>query len=185
MFIEPLLDSQCLLREQEYLDQWCGTSMCYNTKKTAQLNSDESNQKIGKSLVGHRHTEASKQKMSRSALNRETNENIFRGRKRSIQALLEYRKNHGDILEKKRIEGLRGSKKSESWKRVMSEKMTGRILTSEWKEKISISQKGIPKPPRSKEHQEKLNAANRGKKRSPETCQKLSEALKLYYGKKP
>jgi len=178
---EPLTESQCLLREQEYLDRWYGNDMCYNAKKTAQLNSDEANQQIGKSLMGYKHTEETKLKMSESAFVRETNGNILQGRKRSIAALLEYRKNHVDVLEEKRINGLRGSKKSESWKKTMSEKMTGRVLTPEWRKKISQSQKGVSKTPRTKEHQEKLNASQRGKRRSLETRAKMSAALKAYH----
>ena len=62
----------------------------------------------------------------------------------------------------------------------MSEKMKGRVITDEWRKNISESQKGIPKP-RTAEHQEKLNAALRGKKKSVETREKIRLALKEYY----
>lgn len=61
--------------------------------------------------------------------------------------------------------------KYQQWKEDIRKRMTGRILTEEWKRKISESTKGRigtwkgqKRPPRSKEWGEKIAEANRGRK---------------------
>ena len=172
---------ECICEEQRLLDKFVGKSCCYNTDKVAKLSDEDISRKRGMRYDGFRHSNETKQKMSLSARKRKTTKKMIEGRKRSVAALLDYRKTHRDLLEQKRIEGMIGSKKPDHWRQKMSKIMTGRVFTDEWKKKISESQKGVPKPTRTREHQEKINAANRGKKRSPESIEKLRAALKRYY----
>jgi len=87
--------------------------------------------------------------------------------------------------EEKRILGLKGSKKSDHWKKLMSEKMTGRIYKEKWRKNLSLSQKGKPKPPRTKEHQEKLSQSHRGQKRSEEAREKMRISRLNYINSHP
>ena len=59
-----------------------------------------------------------------------------------------------------------GKTHTEETKKLMSEKMTGRKLTEEWKQKISAARKGVP------------NLKNRGMKRSEEARRLMSEKAK-------
>lgn len=82
-------------------------------------------------------------------------------------------------------EGVVGLKHSADAKRRMSEAKKGKTsprkgvkLSPEACAKISAVQKGVPKPKRSPEHQEKINAVNRGSKRNEESRLKMSLAKK-------
>ena len=78
-------------------------------------------------------------------------------------------------------DGPSGRKHTDDWKKAMSARMTGRVMSPESRAKISAAAmgnqkgKGKKKPP---EVIAKVAAANRGKKRSPETKALLSEIRK-------
>jgi hypothetical protein len=59
----------------------------------------------------------------------------------------------------------------------------GAVLSEETRKKISEVQKGKPKKPRTREHQDKINMANRGSKRSEESKLKMSLAAKNRFNK--
>jgi len=59
----------------------------------------------------------------------------------------------------------------------ISASLTGRVLTAKHKNKISASQKGIPKGPMSVEHRAKLSVIAKGRTCSPEARVKISAAL--------
>lgn len=183
--IEQILPKeQCIEVEQKLLDEHFGKDYCYNLDKWAKLIDDLANQKRSKKLKGITRSVEIRHKMSVAQQNRKITPKIVEGWKKSGEALKKYRQEHWNDFEKKRIDACIGKKQSDSFKKLMSEKMKGRILTDEWKQKISDAQKGVAKPLRTKEHQEKLNAANKGLKRSDETRKKLSEALKMYHLKR-
>jgi group I intron endonuclease len=179
--LKSIPKSNCLAEEQKMLDQHHGKPYFYNMDKWAKLNDDAANKKRSASLVGRKRSDDIRQKMSAAQKNRKITQKILDGRKKSGEALIRYRAAHKEEFEKNRIAACIGRKQPDSFRKIMSEKMRGRIVSDETKLKISISQKGIPKSPRTKEHQEKLNAAQRGKKRSAETCEKLRLALQKYY----
>ena len=74
-------------------------------------------------------------------------------------------------------DGAKGFIFSEEAKRKSSEKQKGRKLTQEHIEKIIFSRAGCKMPPRTKEHQEKLDKSKIGKPRSEETKLKLRLAI--------
>lgn len=177
-----LLDkSDCLIEEQKLLDKHYGKVYCYNLDCRAKLNDDLANQKRSRALKGRKCSPEVRLKMSLSQKNKKITPKILNGWKKSGEALVQYRNLHKDEFEKKRIAGCIGKKQSEHFKQIMSEKMTGRVISKETRLKISQSQRGVPKPPRTIEHQEKLNMSHRGKKRSQETCERLRQALLKYY----
>lgn len=174
----------CISEEQKLLTEHFGKRYFYNTDRYAKLNDDLANQKRSVSLRGRKRSTETCQRMSVAQKNRKITQKVIDGRVRSGEALKKYRADHWEEFEAKRIAACVGRKQSEHFRKVMSEKMRGRIITKEWRRHISDAQKGVPKPPRTKEHQEKLNAANRGLKRSKETCEKLRRSLLKYYRNK-
>lgn len=179
--VKLLPRDECIGEEQKLLDIHFGKSYSYNVDKWAKLNDDLANQKRSKALTGLKRSAEVRHRMSIAQKNRKITPKIIEGRKRSGEALKKYRRDHWDEFEATRIAACIGRKQPEHFKKIMSEKMRGRVITKEWRQHISEAQRGIPKPPRTKEHQEKINNANRGLKRSEETKRRLSEALKKYY----
>ncbi len=83
-------------------------------------------------------------------------------------------------------EGPSGLKHTEEWKRANSERMKGRAVSEETRQKLSEAaignQRGLGSK-RSAEAIKRTAAAHRGKKRSPEHCAKMSAARKGKPGK--
>jgi group I intron endonuclease len=171
----------CISEEQRLLDEHFGKRYFYNVDKYAKLNDDLANQKRSASLTGQKRSTETCQRMSVAQKTRKITQKMLDGWKKSGNALMQYRADHKEEFEKRRLAACVGRKQPEHFRIVMSEKMRGRVITEEWRQRISDAQKGIPKKPRTKEHQEKLNAANRGLKRSDKTKEKLRQSLKKYY----
>lgn len=69
------------------------------------------------------------------------------------------------VIRQKRVETRKAKnwKHSEESKKKIGDKSRGRTLTEEWKQKISASEKGKPKGPKSKESKRKQSEAMKGK----------------------
>ena len=185
---QEMKKSECLSEEQKLIDEHHGKDYFYNLDKCAKMTSDDVNRKRSDSLRGRKWTDEQRKNASLSQKNKKITQKIIDGRQKSAEALIKWRKEHPDEVRKITLENAIkrvGCKQSENFKRVMSEKMRGRIIPEETRLKISMAQRGIPKKPRTKEHQEKLAASQRGKKRSKETCERLRRSLLAYYKNDP
>ena len=78
--------------------------------------------------------------------------------KRALQKIC-----HSEETRQKISESHKGKKLSDETRQKISEVQKGRSLKEETKRKVSLALKGKPKPPRSKEHIEKIAAAHRGR----------------------
>lgn len=71
------------------------------------------------------------------------------------------------------ISGMRGRKHSEETKELLRQRMTGRVLDQEWRDKISKAHMGKTQQPHTEESKLKMSKAQRGKKMSPESIEKM------------
>lgn len=112
---------------------------------------EESKKKMSETSKGRKHTEESKKKISISLSKRKHTEeskrkigNYHRGRK------------HSEESKKKMSEANKGKKNSDESKRKISEKLKNRIFSEEHRQKISQSRKGMKF---TEEHKKKLSDA--------------------------
>jgi hypothetical protein len=73
-----------------------------------------------------------------------------------------------------------GCKHSIEARAKMSKSRMGRIISPEWRKKLSDAQKGIPKKPLTESAKEKLRQARRKQVFSPEARKKMTDALEAY-----
>lgn len=82
---------------------------------------------------------------------------------------------HCSYHHKNKVSGHKGHYHTDEWKNMMSQRMTGRVITDEHRAKIGIANKGKV---RSEEAREKNRAAHIGLRRSETTKSKMSAAHK-------
>jgi hypothetical protein len=74
------------------------------------------------------------------------------------------------------LDQLRATDPAHGFNALHSDRPAGQKMSPEARARLSTAKKGRPITKRTPEHQEKLNAAHRGRKRSPETCAAISAA---------
>lgn len=70
-------------------------------------------------------------------------------------------------------DGTLGCKRTDEWKLMMKDKMTGRTITDPQRERMSNARKGRKFSPLTQEHKDKISTGNMGKKMSADSLEKM------------